>query len=182
MKRDADNLGPSTDLFSRLFDSSPAQVALLDLNGVILQTNRAWKQFGRENGLPAGYDCVGLSYLQACEPGVNSHDVGARQAYIGLLEVLRARRPKFTMAYPCHSPTERRWFRTLSFPHQTSDGTRRAVIVFPRHVTADIACGCARAAALEQASSGVVRLTRYSADRADQTAEIAMRKRPAELS
>ena len=111
MKRQDNRLAAWADNFSLLFDPSPAQVALLDLNGVIVETNLAWKQFGRENGLATNYDCIGMNYLQACESAANNDEIGARQAYIGLLEVLRTQRPKFTMVYPCHSPTERRWYR-----------------------------------------------------------------------
>jgi hypothetical protein len=75
-------------------------VALLDLDAQIVQTNLAWKQFGRENGLPSGYDCVGKNYLEILEPAANNNEIGARQTYNGLLEVLRIQRPKFTLVYP----------------------------------------------------------------------------------
>lgn len=98
-------------MFRLLFNDRPAHVALLDQQGIILETNKAWREFGSQNGLRSGYDCVGQNYLQACEQGAAENFPGASEAYIGVLEVLHARRPKFTMVYPCHSPKERRWYR-----------------------------------------------------------------------
>jgi hypothetical protein len=83
----------------------------VDLQGIILATNRAWTQFGWENGLTASFDSVGKNYLKSCEQAVSCGWPGAQQAYVGLLEVIRLQRPKFTMVYPCHSPTQRRWYR-----------------------------------------------------------------------
>jgi len=94
-----------------LFDPNPAHVALLDLQGVIVETNAAWKRFAVENGLPAHYECVGQNYLRLAEEAAGGQSLLAQEAYIGLLEVMCTRRPKFTMIYPCHAPGERRWYR-----------------------------------------------------------------------
>jgi hypothetical protein len=98
-------------VFKRLFDPTAAQVALINLEGVILETNRAWKQFGQDNGLPPDYQCVGKNYLHVCEAAVAANEPGSQRAYLGLLSVIRVHRPKFTMVYTCHSPNQRRWFR-----------------------------------------------------------------------
>jgi hypothetical protein len=98
-------------LFARLFDTSPAQVALLDLDGVILRTNKAWLEFGRLHGLRPDYQSIGQNYLKICEQAADQGDPSATQAYIGLLEVFRTQRPKFTMVYPCHSPSQKQWYR-----------------------------------------------------------------------
>ncbi len=51
------------------------------------------------------------SYLEICERAAASGDVFARQAFVGLSEVIFNNRPKFTLVYPCHSPNQKRWFR-----------------------------------------------------------------------
>jgi hypothetical protein len=106
--------------FSLLFSKHFAQMALLDVNGNLIATNPAWRSFGCENGLRAEYDCVGKSYLQICEAAALANVPGARSAYLGLLEVIHAGRPKFTMVYPCHSPAERRWYRLWIEPQMPS--------------------------------------------------------------
>ena len=52
--------GPTLDLL-------PAHVAVLDGQGIIRLTNRAWDRFGHENGLAAPGGGRGLSYLAACD-------------------------------------------------------------------------------------------------------------------
>jgi hypothetical protein len=98
-------------LFKSLFDSHPSHIALLDLRGKILAVNPAWKRFGEQNRLAPGYDCVGMNYLRICETAAEGGVPQAREAYVGLLEVIHTGRPKFTMVYPCHSDNENRWFR-----------------------------------------------------------------------
>jgi hypothetical protein len=98
-------------VFASIFAAHPANIALLDLNATILAVNSSWSRFAQENGLRAGYEFTGANYLAACEPGATAGDDYAQKAYVGLLGVLRAGIPKFTLVYPCHSPTEQRWYR-----------------------------------------------------------------------
>jgi hypothetical protein len=100
-----------TKIFGSLFDATPAQVALLDQHGTILKVNKAWRDFGREHGLPPGYIFEGKNYLRICESAAERGEPSSQRAYLGLLEVLRTQRPKFTMVYPCHAATQKRWYR-----------------------------------------------------------------------
>ncbi len=106
--------------FQLLFDPHPSHVALLDLSGTVLAVNAAWRDYGRLNGLGAGYDTVGQNYLAVCEAGVAAAYPGAREAYVGLLDVLQNGRPKFTLTYPCHSPAQREWYRLWVEPQTPS--------------------------------------------------------------
>ena len=78
---------------------------------MILAVNAGWQTYGRENGIPVDYVMVGQNYLAICEAGAAAEYPMAREAYVGLLEVLKAGRPKFTLVYPCHTPTRREWYR-----------------------------------------------------------------------
>jgi hypothetical protein len=111
MDNPAKNFRKSIQNFRRLFDLTPAQVALIDFTGVILATNSAWQQFGRENELSDSYQCVGQNYLTVCETAAASGNADVTQICVGLLQVIHLRRSKFTTTYPCHSPTERKWCR-----------------------------------------------------------------------
>ena len=44
----------------------PAQIALLDADGVIVSVNEAWKSFARENGYAAGDLGIGTNYVSIC--------------------------------------------------------------------------------------------------------------------
>jgi len=113
-------LGQWVQAFRQLFDAHPAHVALLGLDGTVLAVNSAWQAFGAASGLRSGYDFVGQNYLALCEAGVAAGGAGAQEAYIGLLDVMRNGRPKFTLVYPCHSPARRQWFRMWVEPQTPS--------------------------------------------------------------
>jgi hypothetical protein len=117
---DGSPAGQWVQAFRQLFDSHPSHVALLGLDGTVLAVNSAWLRYGEANGLKAGYDCVGQNYLDLCEAGVSAGSGSSREAYVGLLEVIRNGRPKFTLVYPCHSPTRRQWFRMWVEPQTPS--------------------------------------------------------------
>ena len=87
-----------------------AHVAILDENGAILQVNNAWRDYARDNDYPDTSYGVGLNYLEVCERAAlnNSHDAAAVAR--GIREVMGRQLNEFYLEYPCHSPTERRWY------------------------------------------------------------------------
>jgi len=113
--RDPGERRPATEsLVAAAFDALPAQVAVVDADGVILQTNRAWETFGLDNDLQGDTDMVGENYLSVCDAG----DEDAQTAAAGIRAVLASEREAFELEYPCHSPDERRWFlmRAIALP------------------------------------------------------------------
>ncbi|MDP3538544.1 MAG: PAS domain S-box protein [Azonexus sp.] len=95
-----------------ILDSMPAQIAVLDGDGVIVAVNEAWRRFAVENGAPADRGLhLGVRYLNVCQTGFGAApDEGALEAANGIGLVLDGRLPSFRIDYPCHSPTEERWF------------------------------------------------------------------------
>ena len=92
--------------------SLPVSVAILDASGTIVSVNNAWKQFGRRNGLRVPHSAVGSNYLQYCR----SDDPNSRR-FVGRLKALLAgKRDLSTFIYPCHSPTQARWFCLIGLP------------------------------------------------------------------
>ncbi|MCB0882537.1 MAG: diguanylate cyclase [Thermoleophilia bacterium] len=93
------------ELTQHVLDHIPAQVALIGPHGEIRLTNAAWDTFARENGAdPAGVG-VGSNYLAVC-----GSDGEAAVAARGIRQVLAGRLERYTFEYPCHSPTQERWF------------------------------------------------------------------------
>lgn len=95
------------DLYKNIMDSLSAQIAILDESGVIIATNKAWQEFGAANGLQPPGDSVGRNYLEVCD---RSGDEAGEVTAIGIRKVLAGELQAFNMQYPCHSPTEERWF------------------------------------------------------------------------
>lgn len=98
---------------ANVLDSFQKHIALLDADGMILSVNRAWREFGLENGAAVGDDGVGRSYLAACDAPSDGH---ATQAHTGIKGVLDGKLTSFELEYPCHTPHAEHWFRLRVSP------------------------------------------------------------------
>jgi signal transduction histidine kinase len=91
-------------------DSLSAHIAILDESGEIMAVNGVWRAFAEANGGDPRKVSEGANYLRVCESAA-SLNAGESAAFAeGIRDVLSGRRESFEMEYPCHSPTERRWF------------------------------------------------------------------------
>ncbi len=133
-KQAEQTLQASQNLIKTVFDSLEEQVVVLDPQGVILAANSAWRRFGEDNGAPLEViEGVGLNYLETCGSAVSPNDVHAgEQARVGIGTVLTGASPQFSLNYPCHSPTELRWFLMQAIPLQ---GHQRGAVVIHENIT-----------------------------------------------
>ena len=111
-------------LYKYIMDSLSAQIAILDESGLIIETNRSWQEFGKANGLQPPGDSVGQNYLEVCD---RSGDESGELVAIGIRRVLAGELQAFNMQYPCHSPTEERWF-VVRVVRLKAAGTPRVIV------------------------------------------------------
>ena len=116
----ADRLEAQTQL--DILNAIPAHVALVDPEGVILATNESWRRFATANLLQGPEFSIGQNYLKVCERATGPCSEEARDAAAGIGRVLRGEVGAFTIEYPCHSPTEQRWFRLEASPLRAGRG------------------------------------------------------------
>ncbi|QPK65178.1 PAS domain S-box protein [Methylomonas sp. LL1] len=120
-----------------ILDSVSASIAVLDKQGVIIAVNQPWKRFAEENGLyagqPAAQTGIGMNYLEICRHSIGFSSEGAQAARDGILAVLEARLPQFSLEYPCHSPTRQRWFVMHATPLNIAEG---GVVISHSDITA----------------------------------------------
>jgi two-component system CheB/CheR fusion protein len=94
-----------------IMDALPEHIAVVDPTGVIVMINAAWRRFARANGdTDMSHSGIGTNYLDVCRASNNDDDTIASKAARGLRSVLEGSLPSFSLEYPCHSPTEERWF------------------------------------------------------------------------
>jgi signal transduction histidine kinase len=98
-------------------DSLSAHIAILDESGEIIAVNGMWRAFAESNGCDPGRVSEGANYLRVCESATGLHAEEAAAFAEGVRDVLTGRRSNFEMEYPCHSPTERRWFMGRVTPY-----------------------------------------------------------------
>ncbi len=107
---------------SQVIDALPQQVAVLDRRGVVTITNRAWREFAKFNAGDASRTGVGVNYLEVCASAEGRYAEEAASVLAGLRDVLEGRASSFQHEYPCHAPTQRRWFLMFASPVDGGDG------------------------------------------------------------
>ena len=117
----------SKSLALSVLDSITAHVAILDEKGVILETNRAWNEFACQTTQPCQTDFRGVNYLAVCDTAKGKGARDAKTVAAGIRAVIKKETEEFLYDYPCHSPTEKRWFYMRSVPIAGMNPTRVAV-------------------------------------------------------
>ena len=103
-------------------------LAVLDEDGLIISVNKAWRQFADANGLAWDDYGVGRNYLEVCEIAEGDNAIEARAALKGIHGVMKNQQNEWSLVYPCHSSTERRWFFMYVFRYEDNANFRTAVI------------------------------------------------------
>jgi len=96
---------------------------MLDGDGRIVLTNRAWRTFADANDGEA--DHVGANYLTICD---GADDERAEKTAMGIRQLLSGENDAVSVEYPCHTPDRERWFtmRAMSFDR---DGERYVLVM-----------------------------------------------------
>ncbi len=125
-KKNAEDLQEAERFARSTLDALSAHIAILDETGTILSVNQGWREFALENQA-AGNESVGANYLTVCDEFADAGSDEARAFAAGLRAIVRRESRLFELEYPCHSPTEQRWFvaRVTRFP---SEGPVRIVV------------------------------------------------------
>lgn len=93
-----------------ILNALPANIALLDTQARIIAVNEAWRRFADSNGLRDANYGIGDNYLKICLRAQGDAATEADQVAAGISQVLAGHEQHFTIEYPCHSPSQQRWF------------------------------------------------------------------------
>jgi PAS domain S-box-containing protein len=123
-----------------ILNSIVDEIVVLDGEGTIVAVNRAWLQYGMNNGLEAG------SAMSGIEVGANYLNVSVSEGHaclssngtaldmgLGIRAVMEGSLPSFEAEYPCHSPHEQQWFRITVTPMETA--ARGGVVIVHNDIT-----------------------------------------------
>ena len=108
--RSMEPLSFSDALARTVLNSLSAHIAILDENGAILETNKAWQMYAKKSGMPETYDHRGINYLKICDATSGSEAAIAAQVAQGIRAVIRGDQEEFLFGYPCHSEDEPHWY------------------------------------------------------------------------
>ncbi|MFO7551371.1 MAG: EAL domain-containing protein [Haliea sp.] len=119
-----------------ILDTLPANIALLDSEGKVLDTNSGWQEFARDNDYREADPGRERNYLAVCDAATGGDAEVAAEVAKGLRAILSGESGarSFSLTYPCHSPEEQRWFRLMARP-LTGEGQPRGAVVMHVDVT-----------------------------------------------
>ena len=101
-----------------------ANVAVIDRKGTIIAVNGRWTDFAESNeaATMSGLG-PGTNYLAVCLQAADSPEhLDAHRSLVGIQGVLSGRSEAFEYVYPCHSPTDKRWFLMRATPLDLVEG------------------------------------------------------------
>ena len=129
-----EDLRKSERFLRTTIDGLSAHIAVLDKHGAIILTNKAYRDFGAQNGIDSRTVSEGANYLAVCETASGKNSAEATPFAKGIREVLAGERQSFELEYPCHSLSEERWFIAHVTPF--IDEGPRQVVVAHENITA----------------------------------------------
>ncbi len=97
-------------LATTILNSLSAHIAILDTEGIILETNQAWRQFAMDNDMASNDDATGVNYLTLCEGATGPGSRDAHRVAKGIRQVIDGEVEEFLYDYPCHSPSGKHWY------------------------------------------------------------------------
>jgi len=104
-----------------VIDAISSSICVLDESGMIIAVNNAWRGVAEANrkedrGVHEGFAsdnegiCESVNYLEVCDQVTGPEYEEAAEFARGIRAVLRGDQVRYSREYPCHSPTEQRWF------------------------------------------------------------------------
>jgi PAS domain S-box-containing protein len=106
---------------SIILNTLPANIALLDNDGIIIEVNNSWKNFADDNGFTGKNYGIGDNYLDISNQSFGEEEDDGKTVAAGILKVLQHTTRDFVFEYACHSPDKQRWFRMVVTPLQEKE-------------------------------------------------------------
>ncbi len=125
----------SSEIFSRgILNNLTSQIAVADSRGNIIAVNEAWTQFGLNNGTTDfSRSGVGANYFEECELSAQRGDESALDILRPLKQLVDGEIESVYLEYPCHSPTEYRWFALRATRFNSDD---EMIVISHENITA----------------------------------------------
>ncbi len=114
-KRVQQSIKVKYNLADTLLDSLPTNSAILDNEGIIRITNKAWRNFARLNDMDYP-EAIGINYLEVTESSRGYSSDRAEEAAEGIRSLLERAKGEFLIEYPCHNANHQRWCRMRATP------------------------------------------------------------------
>jgi diguanylate cyclase (GGDEF)-like protein/PAS domain S-box-containing protein len=109
-KQTEEALRVSVQFQQAVFDSLSVQLAVLDRDGIVVQTNSAWRAYAHARGIPGGPEFIGGCYVPFLGVMTGDHQPTVHNAVAGMAAVASGEVSHFHLPEPFLTPTDQRWF------------------------------------------------------------------------
>ncbi len=127
LKKAEASLTAQDAFYKSTLDGIRAHICVINRQGTIVTTNRAWETFGGENGEIKESSGVGTNYFFARQSPFAVQDLSTSEFTSGINAVLNDTSPLFMKEYPYRTPEQDLWFICKASPFSIN-GERYAVI------------------------------------------------------
>ena len=117
-----------TQAVQAALDAIGDTIAIVGPDGQIVAVNDAWTRFMQGNGGDERTCGVGANYLGTCDRADGPASDEGPLVAMGLRDVLNGHAERYSLEYPCHSPTRQRWYRVEVRPFD-AQGVRYATVL-----------------------------------------------------
>ena len=124
----------SEQLAKTVLNSLSANIAIIDENGTILETNKAWRDYAVAGEMVGPVDSIGINYLDLCDATTGKEAKDARIVAAGIRSVIRGEIKEFTYDYPCHGPDGRHFYYVRAI--RVADSHPIRVVISHEDITA----------------------------------------------
>ncbi|PYF84548.1 MULTISPECIES: diguanylate cyclase [Marinomonas] len=123
----------SIEFLKAVIDSIASQLAVIDSQGNIVYVNKSWCNFGTGSGQKkSSIEWDSINYLTVCDGSSGDDGFGADVAQ-GIRDLIKGETNEFQIEYPCHTPTEKRWFIMRCTPFDLDD--ERFIVIVHQDVS-----------------------------------------------
>jgi PAS domain S-box-containing protein len=114
----------ATPLLREVIDTLPAEIVVIDAQGVVRLANQAWNRCSAGSGAREEQVSLGANYLDVCRRASAAGDSGAASVLQALQQVLDGHRDECVTEYPCNGPQGDGWFvmHARRLPAVAADG------------------------------------------------------------
>ncbi|HEY5405673.1 MAG TPA: PAS domain S-box protein [Ginsengibacter sp.] len=101
---------------STILNTLPANIALLDEHGIIVDVNDAWRNFAGSNGFVSKDYGIGDNYIKITAAAKGSEKDDGKNVSSGIKSVLNKLADSFEYEYPFQTPDGETWFKVIVTP------------------------------------------------------------------
>jgi diguanylate cyclase (GGDEF)-like protein/PAS domain S-box-containing protein len=100
---------PNAPFPARVVESFKARIAILDLDGRVVETNAAWRTHEQNGAVLGSAIALGTNFLAFCDSAAKEGNADAALAATGMRAVLRGDQDEYAAMFQCHRTHDRRW-------------------------------------------------------------------------